>query len=80
VTLADALLDHRGDLMNIRDILTLYDYNYWATRRLLAASKQVSPAQFLAPTAHSFGSLRGTLTHTLDSERAWRIELSHLLK
>jgi uncharacterized damage-inducible protein DinB len=24
--------------MNLRDILTLYDYNYWATRRILAAS------------------------------------------
>jgi uncharacterized damage-inducible protein DinB len=59
--------------MNIREILTLYNYNYWANQRILAASRQVSPTQFLAPTGHSFGSLRGTLTHTLDAERAWRI-------
>lgn len=63
--------------MNIRDILTLYDYNYWATRQILAASAQVSPEQFLAPTAHSFGSLRGTLVHILDSECGWRMLCQH---
>lgn len=50
--------------MNIHDILTIYDYNYWATRQILATSAQVSPEQFLVPAAHSFGSQRGTLVHT----------------
>ena len=63
--------------MNVRDILTLYDYNYWATRRILAASMHVSREQFLAPTAHSFGSLRGTLVHTLDAEYSWRMLCQH---
>ncbi|MEP7189502.1 MAG: DinB family protein [Roseiflexaceae bacterium] len=63
--------------MNIRDILTLYDYNYWATRRILAASVDVRPEQFLIPTMHSFGSLRGTLVHTLDAECAWRMLCQH---
>ena len=63
--------------MNIGDILTLYDYNYWATRRILAASVHVSPEQFLAPTGHSFASLRGTLVHTLDSECGWRMLCQH---
>lgn len=63
--------------MNIRDILTLYDYNYWATRRILAASVDLRPEQFLIPTMHSFGSLRGTLVHTLDSECAWRMLCQH---
>ncbi|HEX9387678.1 MAG TPA: DinB family protein [Anaerolineales bacterium] len=63
--------------MNLRDILTLYDYNYWATRRILAASTHVSPQQFTVSTTHSFGSLRGTLGHTLDSECAWRMLLQH---
>jgi uncharacterized damage-inducible protein DinB len=58
-------------------MLTLYDYNYWATRRILAASEHVSQEQFLSPTAHSFGSLRGTLVHTLDSECAWRMLCQH---
>lgn len=63
--------------MNIRDIQTLYDYNYWSTQRILAATSQVSQEQFLAPSAHSFGSLRGTLVHTLDGECAWRMLLQH---
>jgi len=63
--------------MNLRDILTLYDYNYWATRRILSVSAQVSPEQFIVSTAHSFGSLRGTLVHTLDSEAAWHMLLQY---
>jgi uncharacterized damage-inducible protein DinB len=63
--------------MNLRDIFTLYDYNYWATRRILAGTAEVSSEQFIVPTAHSFGSLRGTLVHTLDSECAWRMLLQH---
>ncbi|HSL47109.1 MAG TPA: DinB family protein [Anaerolineales bacterium] len=63
--------------MNLRDILLIYDYNYWATRRILTASMNVSPEQFASPTAHSFGSLRGTLVHTLDSEHSWRMLLQH---
>jgi len=63
--------------MNLRDILTLYDYNYWATRRILSVSAQVSLEKFIVSTAHSFGSLRGTLVHTLDSEAAWRMLLQH---
>ncbi len=63
--------------MNIRDILTIYDYNYWATHRILAASTHVNLKQFIVPTAHSFGSLRGTLVHILDAEYAWRMLLQH---
>jgi uncharacterized damage-inducible protein DinB len=63
--------------VNIRDILTLYDYNYWATRRILAASAHVRPEQFLISTMHSFVSLRGTLVHTLDAECAWRMLCQH---
>ncbi|MEW6052007.1 MAG: DinB family protein [Candidatus Zixiibacteriota bacterium] len=63
--------------MNIRDIRTLYDYNYWATRQILAAAAHVSSEQFVAATAHSFGSLRGTLVHILDSECGWRMLCQH---
>ncbi|MBK8904930.1 MAG: DinB family protein [Anaerolineaceae bacterium] len=58
--------------MNTQDIQTLFDYNYWATRRILTAAAQVSLEQFITHTGHGLGSLRGTLVHTLDGERAWR--------
>ena len=63
--------------MNIQDILTIYDYNYWATRQILVASMHVNPEQLITSTVHSFGSLRGTLVHTLDSEFGWRMLLQH---
>lgn len=61
--------------MNLRDILTIYDYNYWATGRILKATVHMSPEQLIVSTVHSFGSLRGTLVHTLDSEHSWRMLL-----
>ena len=59
--------------MNTQDILLIYDYNYWANRRILTACAQISPEEFAAPTSHSYGSLRGTLVHGLDAEYAWRL-------
>ncbi|MFN8483309.1 MAG: DinB family protein [Anaerolineae bacterium] len=63
--------------MNTADVMLLYDYNYWATRRILAAAAHVSPEQYAQPTSHSFGSLRATLVHTLDSEYGWRTLWQH---
>ena len=63
--------------MNQQDILLIYEYNYWATSRVLDAGTTISLKRFSVPTSHSFGSLRGTLVHTLDSERAWRMLLQH---
>ncbi len=59
--------------MKIQDMMTLYEYNYWATRRILAKGAKVSLEQFVAPAAHSYGGLRGTLVHTLDTEYGWRM-------
>jgi uncharacterized damage-inducible protein DinB len=58
--------------MQISDIKLLYDYNNWANHLLLEKSALVTPEQFSAPTTHSWGSLRGTLVHTLDTEYSWR--------
>ena len=58
--------------MNLQDILMIYDYNYWANKRILAASEKVTEKQFLAPANFPFGGLRGTLVHILDAEYGWR--------
>jgi uncharacterized damage-inducible protein DinB len=58
--------------MNVRDIQFLYDYNRWANQLILTTAAQLTPEQFIQPTAFSFGSLRGTLIHTLDAENMWR--------
>lgn len=62
--------------MYIGDLRILYEYNYWANRRILAAAARVSQAQASAPSRHN-GSLRHILLHTLDSEFGWRMRCQH---
>lgn len=60
-------------IMHICDIHFLYEYNYWANKKILAASAGVTHEQFLAPASFPFGGLRGTLVHLVDAERIWRV-------
>jgi uncharacterized damage-inducible protein DinB len=59
--------------MEKSDILTLYNYNYWANARVLDASERITPAQFIAPANLSHGSLQATFVHTLGAEMVWRL-------
>lgn len=59
--------------MNKADILTLFDYNFWANERVLDATAKVTAEQFSAPTNTSHGSLKGTLVHILAAEVVWRL-------
>jgi uncharacterized damage-inducible protein DinB len=58
--------------MNKQDILMLYRYNQWSTRKILDAAAHVTEEQFLAPADFPHGGLRGTLVHTLFAEWIWR--------
>jgi len=58
--------------VQIHDILILYEYNYWANARILAAAN-ISQEQWSAPSRFPYGSLHGTLLHTLDTEFGWRM-------
>lgn len=59
--------------MQKADVMLLFDYNYWANRRVLDAAANVSDEQFVAPANQSHGSLRGTLVHVLHAEWVWRL-------
>jgi uncharacterized damage-inducible protein DinB len=59
--------------MDKKDILTLYDYNYWANARVLQAAARLTPDQFTAPAGLSHGSARGALAHILGAEMVWRL-------
>jgi uncharacterized damage-inducible protein DinB len=63
--------------MNIADMKLLYEYNDWANKRILLMAEQVTVEQLSLPTRFSWGSLRGTLVHTLDAEYAWRTLCHH---
>jgi uncharacterized damage-inducible protein DinB len=62
--------------MHIQDMLTLYEYNYWANARILAAAERVNEEQWSAPSRHN-GSLHRTLLHALDTEFGWRMLCHH---
>ena len=59
--------------MDIQDIHFIYEYNYWANRKILSASSKVTAEQFLAAGEFPYGGLRGTLVHLVDGERIWRV-------
>jgi uncharacterized damage-inducible protein DinB len=57
--------------MRVADIQILYDYNYWATDRILHTAASITDEQFTAPMRFPWGSLGGTLVHILAAERFW---------
>jgi uncharacterized damage-inducible protein DinB len=58
--------------MNISNVHLMFEYNYWASGKILAAAAKVTEEQFLAPGDYPFGGLRGTLVHIIDAEYGWR--------
>ena len=59
--------------MHVTDILTLFDYNYWANKHVLNAAARVSENQFTAPAGLSHDSVRGAMVHILAAEVIWRL-------
>ena len=57
--------------MTIKDLEDLYDYGYWANRRLFHVISQLTPEQFTQPVAGSYGSIRNTMVHVLSAEAGW---------
>jgi uncharacterized damage-inducible protein DinB len=57
--------------MRVSDIQRLYDYHYWANRKLLGVVTWLTPEQFTRRVAGSYGSIRNTLVHVLSAEWGW---------
>ena len=64
-------------MLNKADIATIFEYNYWANKRILNAASKTSLEQLVAPAAFPRGNLRATLIHILDAEYGWRLLLQH---
>jgi uncharacterized damage-inducible protein DinB len=52
-------------------IRSLYHYHVWANDWLFITAAKLSPAQWLAPSHATFGSLRDVMTHIVGCERGW---------
>ena len=57
--------------MTVDDLQRLYDYGYWANRKLLAVACELTPEEFTRTVAGSYGSVRNTLVHVLSAEWGW---------
>lgn len=57
--------------MTVKDLENLYDYGYWANRRLWRVMAQLTPEQFTQDVAGSYGSVRNTMVHVLSAEWGW---------
>lgn len=57
--------------MTVTDLEGLYDYGYWANRKLFRVISQLTPEQFTRPVGGSYGSVRNTLVHALSAEWGW---------
>ena len=57
--------------MTVKDLERIYDYGYWANRKLFNVISQLTPEQFTQDVAGSYGSVRNTLVHTLSAEWGW---------
>lgn len=57
--------------MTVKDFERLYDYGYWANKKLFPVVAQLTPEQFTQSVAGSYGSIRNTLVHTLSAEWGW---------
>lgn len=57
--------------MHATDLQELYEYHYWANRKLFSVVSQLSPEQFTKSVAGSYESIRNTLVHVLSAEWGW---------
>jgi uncharacterized damage-inducible protein DinB len=57
--------------MRLSDLERLYDYHYWANKKMIGVVAQLPPEQFTRTVAGSYGSIRNTLVHVLSAEWGW---------
>lgn len=66
--------------MTPNELKTLVRYNFWANGRILTTAEPLAKTEFIQPLPFNpgWGSLRGILVHTLDTEYGWRTALQNL--
>jgi uncharacterized damage-inducible protein DinB len=62
--------------MNASYFRMLFDYTYWAHRKVWVCIEALTEAQFTQPVDYAFGSIRGQVVHTMGAERIWLSRLN----
>lgn len=53
------------------EVITLYEYAWWARDRLLEAASGMADEAFSKDNGFTYKSLRGILVHAMDAEASW---------
>src|ERR1051325_9895740 len=58
--------------MLLKDYLQeLYEYNYWANKRVLTVAESLTEEQLFRKQGHSWDSVHAVLVNMMSSERMW---------
>jgi len=57
--------------MTVKDLEELYDYSYWANKRLFGVISQLTPEEFIRQANGSPTSVRNLLVHAMSAEWGW---------
>jgi uncharacterized damage-inducible protein DinB len=57
--------------MDVKDLEVLFDYGYWANRKLFDVISKLTHEQFTRTVDGSHGSVRNTMVHVLSAEWGW---------
>lgn len=60
-----------GARMDLETLRFLYEYEYWANRRMFDACARLNPEQFSRDLGSSFPSVQSTLTHICAAQWVW---------
>lgn len=58
-------------IINVKTLRELFDYSYWANRKLFDVLASVTPEEFTQTVGGSYGSIRNTLVHIVSAEAGW---------
>ena len=59
-------------MTRLDEIAELFDFNAWATRRMIESTAALTEEEFKRDLGNSFPSIRDTLIHTVGAEWVWR--------
>src|SRR5215813_11145957 len=57
--------------MTVEDLEELYDYSYWANKRLFEVISQLTTEEFTRQVEGSSSSIRNLLVHSMSAEWGW---------
>ncbi|HXQ35109.1 MAG TPA: DinB family protein [Anaerolineales bacterium] len=61
--------------MKSNEIITFFDYNFWAFDRVWECISQISDEQFVEEIDYSTGSIRNLVVHVMGGNRNWMSRL-----